>query len=207
MSIISHFNVSHKHQPLYPQDTPIEENQSSDNTSQEVKTIYKTPKNSSDCFSFTLAIIILIIIDFIMIYIYISTKKPELLFFLVFFVFLLGIFLFCLFLITFYYEIIIDPVKGIIKNKIRKLSCCFYKTKIYKINEIKMIIIDIDENIKHFIKGISYNSFKLEFLTQNNKVETIFSGIIDKNNESQNVFNIFKNELPNINHLNKIQYF
>ena len=44
MSIISHFNVSHKHQPLYPQDTPIEENQSSDNTSQEVKTIYKNSK-------------------------------------------------------------------------------------------------------------------------------------------------------------------
>ena len=39
---------------------------------------------------------------------------------------------------------------------------------------------------------------------QNNQIETVFSGIIDKNNESQNAFNIFRNSLPNINHLNKI---
>ena len=44
MSVLSHFNVSHKHQPLYPQDTIIEENQYYDNTQNPVKTIYKTPK-------------------------------------------------------------------------------------------------------------------------------------------------------------------
>ena len=39
---------------------------------------------------------------------------------------------------------------------------------------------------------------------QNNQIETVLSGIIDKNNKSQNVFNIFRNSLPNIEHLNQI---
>ena len=84
------------------------------------------------------------------------------------------------------------------------MCCCFSKTKIYKINEIKKIIIDKDKDTEYTINDVRYDAFKLEFLMQNNQIETVFSGIIDQNNESQNAFNIFRNALPNINHLNKI---
>ena len=70
--------------------------------------------------------------------------------------------------------------------------------------EVKKLIIDKDESIHYKINDFEYDAFKVEFLLQNNQIETVLSGIIDKNNESQNVFNIFRNLLPNIEYLNQI---
>ena len=70
--------------------------------------------------------------------------------------------------------------------------------------EVKKLIIDKNESIHYNINDFEYDAFKLEFLLQNNQIETVLSGIIDKNNESQNVFNIFRNLLPNIEYLNQI---
>ena len=82
MSVLSHFNVSDKHQPLYPQDTPIEENQAYDNTqTPEVKTIYKTSKNLGDCIGFIIGIIFGIISISVFIYIYILMQMKEIFFF------------------------------------------------------------------------------------------------------------------------------
>ena len=164
MSVLSHFNVSHKHQPLYPQDTPIEENQSYDNTQNPVKTIYKTPKNTFNCIGCTLLIIIGIIFYPLFIFNFIIENNKEVLF---------GIFIFTMSMIIFmsiagltpcYYIIIIDPVNNIIRNKIKKLCCCFSKTKIYKINEIKKIILDKDIYGSYTtINGAKYNAFKVKF--------------------------------------------
>ena len=205
MSKMDSFNEILK-TPLCPQnpDIPIEINQTdyvTDNP--RVKSIYKSPKNIINCIICPIVLIIGIFICSLLTYIYISKKDKNV---IIIFVFII------VWMIGFFYGInstplyivsIINPFKGTITNKIKKLCCCLSKTKIYHFNEVKKIIIDKDESVEYNINGIHYDAFKVDFLLQNNQIETIFSGIIDKNNESQNAFNIFKNAFSNVQYLNQ----
>ena len=206
MSEIYLYNGIHNYKtPLYPQDTPIEVNQTYDNTQTPgVKTIYKTPKNTFNCIACPLGIIVGIIFYSVFTFVYITEKSKEVLIGFIFItIWMIGFVGFSGFT-PLYIQIIVDPVNNIIKNKIKKLCCCFSKTKIYKINEVKKIIVDKDLSVHYNINDVEYDAFKVEFLLENNQIETVFSGIIDQNNESQNVLNVFKNALPNIQDLNKI---
>ncbi len=205
MSKMDSFNEILK-TPLCPQnpDIPIEINQTDyDTDNPRVKSIYKSKKNIFDCIAFYIVLIIGIFIFLLLTYIYISKKvKNVFIGFVFIFVWMTG-FIYFTNSTPFYVVSIINPFKGTITNKIKKLCCCLSKTKIYHINEVKKIIIDKDESINYNINGVHYDAFKVDFLLQNNQIETIFSRIIDKDNESQNAFNIFKNAISNVQYLNQ----
>ena len=138
-----------------------------------------------------------------MTYIYISKKDKNVIFGFIFIFVWMTLFIYFINSTPLYVVSIINPFKGTITNKIKKLCCCLSKTKIYHFNEVKKIIIDKDESVEYNINGIHYDAFKVDYLLQNNQIETIFSGIIDKDNESQNAFNIFKNAFSNVQYLNQ----
>ena len=185
-------------------DIPIKINQTdyvTDNP--RVKSIYKSKKNICNCISLQIVLLIGIIFCSLLTYIYISKKDKNVIFGFVFiFVWMTG-FIYFTNSTPFYVVSIINPFKDTITNKIKKLCCCLSKTKIYHINEIKKIIIDKDESVEYNINGVHYDAFKVDFLLQNNQIETIFSKIIDKDNESQNAFNIFKSAISNVQYLNQ----
>ena len=202
MSEIQNYQI-----PLYSQstDTPLEINQTYyDNQNTGVKSIYKTPKKAYKYFICTIGVITGIIFYSIFTYVYITQKDEKIFLGFAFItIWMIGMIGFSGFT-PIYIESIVDPVKGTITNKIKKLCCCFSKINIYQISEIKKIIIKKDESVNY---NNNYenkvDAFKVEFLFQNNQIETILSGVIDKDNESRIAYNVFINATSNVQYLNQ----
>ena len=90
----------------------------------------------------------------------------------------------------------IDPyVKEIVIKNI-KMCFCFNKKKVFAFDNVQKIIISRDTSHAYVINGVHYYSFKMEILLSNNEVIDVFGGVIDKDNESQKVYGIFRESLP-----------
>ena len=184
--------------PLYPQDsaTPNEGFQSYfTQESPGNKTIYKTPKQTLYTIICLWNIVLMSISYGVLTYIYISQKDKYVIYAFV------GITIFGIILMlfgglgVFYTWITIDRTVGIFSIKKKKLCCCFSKTKEYKIDDLKKIIIEREYKTYSQTKT-HFTFFTVEILLQNNLMITLISNYLVHNNESLKAFNILRNSLP-----------
>ena len=91
----------------------------------------------------------------------------------------------------------IDPYSREIIIKTRKMCFCFGKKKVFQFDNVQKVIIQKDTSMTYNINDVHYDSFKMQILLYSNEVIDVFSGVIDKDYESNRVYGIFRKSLPN----------
>ena len=154
---------------------------------------YKTGCNSFAFVFFFTGYIFSSMMVFISIFIYITQKAKIVLILFLFAVFWILIFT-CIggYWQTYYISFNINTSLGIIKVKTIKIYCCFNKTKKILINDLQKVLIQRDNSNK----GSSINGIEVVFVLNNESEIKGGSGIINYNNESNEIYNFLRNSLP-----------
>ena len=90
----------------------------------------------------------------------------------------------------------IDPYSREIIIKTRKKCFYFGKKKVFQFNNIQKIYIKQDTSKTYEINKVHYVSFKMQILLYSNEVIDVFSEVIDKDNESNRVYEVLRESLP-----------
>ena len=163
------------------------------------KTIYRTPFHFLNCILFTVGVVAGFGVLSLLTYLLVSGKVDD-----------KSLFYFCYpFMIVWmcgftcipgcsvlYTSIRIDPSTRLITIKSRKMFFCCNKTKMIEIDNVQKFYIKRDSHTHYTQNGVHYDAFKIEILPTNNEVFEVFTGVIDKNNESRKAFEFLRNSLP-----------
>ena len=93
---------------------------------------------------------------------------------------------------NYYISFNINTSLGIIKVKTIKIYCCFNKIKKILINDLQKVLIQRDNSNK----GSTINGIEVVFVLNNESEIKGGSGIINYNNESNEIYNFLRNSLP-----------
>ena len=186
--------------PTYPGDynSPLEVKQPFNNniSNPGCKVTYRTPKKIGECIVCPIAFIFGIGPLILFIILFIKSKEPSFLYIIGFFaIWSIGM-LYATGFGVIFTTIIIDPLLQTITVKSIKMFFCLNKTRNFEFKNLKKILIERDGTTIHRENGVTFGSFKVEFLNQENEVIEIFNGVMDKNYESRKCFDAFRNSLP-----------
>ena len=158
------------------------------------KVTYKTPLNTIICIGCPIGVVVGAI--FLSAFIFLIIQGNSILWFGIAFivVWMIGIFTFTGLPVVRTY-VTIDPLLRLITIKKSKMFCWLNQTEEYEFNNIKKVLLEKDKT-KYRENNVNYGSFKVEFLIQTNEVIDIFTGVIDKNQESKKCFEILRSSLP-----------
>ena len=90
----------------------------------------------------------------------------------------------------------IDIPNDLIIIKNIKILFCFNKTNYINLKEVEEIIIEKNTNVHYEINGVAYGGYDLIFRLNKDKEIKGLSGEIDKNLESQKLFEFLREGLP-----------
>ena len=161
------------------------------------KVHYRTPINTFHCIACPIGIFAVLLFGSLFTFILIEGEKRVLGICGIIFITLWGLgFISASGLGVVCISIDIDPKVKEIVIKTRKMCFCCGKKKVFEFNNIQKIFITKDSSYIYTTNNEVYYSFKMEILLSTNEVIRVFSGVIDKNNESTKVYDIFRDSLP-----------
>ena len=78
----------------------------------------------------------------------------------------------------------------------KKMCCCFNRKHIININSIREVIVQNDGHTSYEINGVHYNAFEVIFILNDGRKIVGCSGVINKEGELRNAYNILRDALP-----------
>ncbi len=93
-------------------------------------------------------------------------------------------------------QIIIDRINELIILKHCKILFCLNKTNYINLKEIEKVVIEKNTSVHYEINGVVYDGFNLVFIINKDKQIKGLIGEIDKNLESQKLFDFLREALP-----------
>ena len=111
----------------------------------------------------------------------------------------IGILIFCSIISSFFplfSKIVVDiPNELIIITKF-KILFCLNKTNYINLKEVEQITIEKNTNIYYEVNGVAYGGYNLVFIINKDKEIKGLTGEIDKNSESQKLFEFLRESIP-----------
>lgn len=111
----------------------------------------------------------------------------------------IGIFIFCLIITSFFplfTKIIVDIRNELIIIKHFTILFCLNKTNNINLREIEQVTIEKNTNVHYEMNGVGYEGYNLVFIVNKGKEIKVLEGEIDKNFESQKIFDFLRESLP-----------
>ena len=93
-------------------------------------------------------------------------------------------------------QITIDRINELIILKQCKILFCLNKTNYINLKEIEKVVIEKNTSVHYEINGVVYDGFNLVFIINKDKQIKGLIGEIDKNLESQKLFDFLREALP-----------
>ncbi len=93
-------------------------------------------------------------------------------------------------------QITIDRINELIILKHCKILFCLNKTNYINLKEIEKVVIEKNTSVHYEINGVVYDGFNLVFIINKDKQIKGLIGEIDKNLESQKLFDFLREALP-----------
>ena len=159
------------------------------------KNIYYTQMNSVIFLIFIIFFIVCFFLSIAIFIIYLNGNDMIIYYILI----PIGIFTFSSVIASFFplfSKIIIDIPNDLIIIKNIKILFCLNKTNYINIRDVEEVFIEKNTNVHYEINGTAYGGYDLIFILNKDKEIKVLSGEVDKNFETQKLFEFLRESLP-----------